>query len=136
MRKTGQQAPEDAIKRHNPHVEVRPSIPEDFKKFYSVDSVPFTARSVSFFFDGELKGCGGVRFEQGYFLAFSDFDESVKVNSATIYRCALEVMKIVKDMKTQTFAVAKNLDKSARLLKRLGWTHYKSEEGQEIYAYG
>lgn len=137
MRKTDKTPPHDnPVSRHNPRLEVKPSTADDFKAFYGFYNMPFSAQSLSFFLDGELKGVGGVRFAEGYFLAFSDFDESVKVNGATLYRCALEIMKVVKDMKSQVFALAKNESTAPRLLTRLGFTLFASHDEQEVYVYG
>lgn len=125
-----------SAEKHNPHVEIRPTLPEDLMKFYDLDHIPFSLKGISFFYDGELKGLGGVRFCNGFFLAFSDFDESVKVNDVTKYRVAMEVMKVVKDMKMQVFAEAKHKGMSGRLLKRLGWRLYFTKDEEEFYVYG
>lgn len=109
------------IMKHNQRVEIRPSTAADFCAFYDFKTMPFTARSLSFFIDGTLAGLGGVRLEKGCYIAFSDMKEDVKVSKATIYRCGLEVMALIKNMGISVVAVAKNDQNAAKFLKRLGF---------------
>jgi hypothetical protein len=122
------------ILKHNPRVEIRPSTKEDYQAFYGFEAMPFTVRSLSFFLDGALKGLGGVRLERGVYIAFSDMKEDVKVSKATIYRCGLAVMGLIKEMGISVLAVAKNDQTAPAFLKRLGFTLADPEEG--IYRHG
>lgn len=124
--------------RHNPRLETRPLTIEDYEVFYNIKSMSFTTRGYAFYLDGALAGIGGIRYENGYFLAFSDIKPDIVVPKATVLRCGLKVMKMIKDMGITVVAVKnKNLEKAGRFLTALGFEHTgTTEANEEIYAYG
>ena len=122
---------------HNPRLEIRPATIDDIKKFYGMDKLPFSAQCLAFFLDGELSGLGGVRFGNGYSIAFSDIRPDIRVSKMTIYRCALEIMKMVDAIKTPVVAIKnENLKSAKRLLESLGFVYERSDEEGDIYKYG
>lgn len=118
---------------HNKRVVVEPATLDHFKQFYGYDEMPYSARGKAFYLDGELVAVAGVRFVQGYFLVFSEIKPDVKVEKATIFRCGLEVMDMVKSLGLPVIAVAGNGITAPRFLKHLGFT--QSPCG-EYYYYG
>lgn len=123
---------------HNPHLDIRPSTAQEYMDWYEMDRMPFSVRSLSFYYDGALAGLGGVRFEHGVHYVFSDIKD-ITVPRATVWRCALEVMKMVREMGIVAYAVQKtDIMTSERFLKRLGFKrdNYNSAHGQEVYRYG
>lgn len=122
------------ITKHNPRVEVRPSTIEDVQKFYGKEKLPFTVRAISFFLDGELAGIGGVRFHNGAYIAFSDMLDTIKPPPATIYRCGIEVMKMIKSTTKEVYAIKEErLVTAERFLSSLGFKHVLSADDGDFY---
>ncbi len=125
---------EMSLNSHNPRVEVRPATKEDLLEVSGLDELPSTVRAVTFLLDGEPSGIGGVRYENGYYLAFSDIKEDINVSKATIFRCGLEVMKMVKSMGITAYPVKSNeLPSADRFLKALGSKFKNSDEVGDVY---
>jgi hypothetical protein len=80
-------------------------------------------RGFSFYLDGELSGVAGVMYcRSGYFIAFSDIKNHVNVEKMTIWRCTLEVIKMIDKMKIPVFADRDTTKgNSAAFLKKLGF---------------
>jgi len=121
------------VTNRNPRVRVEPSTLEHYKQFYDVGSMPFTVRSLSFFLDDELVAVGGVRFCKSFFLVFSEIKPGVNVEKATIFRCGIEVMNMVKSLGIPVVAVPGNAMTAPRFLKHLGFT---PDPTGEVYYYG
>lgn len=123
--------------RHNQRLEIRPLTADYIMEFHGLSAMPYSARGYAFFLDGDLVGMGGVRFHGPYFIAFSDIKENVKVEKATVYRCALEVMKLIRDMGIKTVAICNNDVPSApKFLAHLGYHHSHSDPAGEFYVHG
>jgi hypothetical protein len=122
--------------RHNPSVDIRPITHEHVCAFYETDTPPVTVKGLSFFLDGELAAIGGVRYERGYFIAFSDIKPGVTVSKATVYRCGLEVMKFIKGIGIPVVAMAdERLESAPRFLEHLGFEHKRSDPNGEVYTW-
>ena len=111
----------------------RESTKEDMLSFFNLDSLPFTVKALTFLQDNDIIAISGVRYSDAGFLAFSDIKEGVILNKITIYRGALEVMKMLKDLNLPLVAIAKDIDNSPRFLDRLGFS--KSIDSG-VYYYG
>jgi hypothetical protein len=120
----------------NKSVEIRPVTHDDICAFFETDSPPFTVKGLSFFLEGELVAIGGVRYERGYFIAFSDIKPGVTVSKATVYRCGLEVMKFIKDLGIPVVAMAdENLESAPRFLTHLGFEYKRSDPNGEVFTW-
>lgn len=118
---------------HNKRLEIKPSTQEHFMEFYEMETMPFTAHSLSFFLDGDLVALGGVRIGKDGFLAFSEIKPGVTVEKATIYRCGLEVMKMIKKLNIPVVAIPADQCTAPNFLKHLG---FKTDEKGEVFVHG
>lgn len=118
------------IDSRNPRVSIRPLTQQDFDVFYEGNRSYQSLRGYSFSLDGELAGVAGIMYcGGGFFIAFSDIKSHVNVEKVTIWRCTLEVMKMIDKMKIPVFAdrdISKN--NSAGFLKKLGFVE-TSQDG-------
>lgn len=118
----------------NPRLEIRPATEEDIKRFYGFEKIPYTIRALAFFYNGELAGIGGVRFQNGLCLVFSDSIENVKAPAITFYRCGLEVMKMARSMGVPLVAHRnKCIEGSDKFIKAMGFTFYEKSGDEEFY---
>ena len=125
-----------SITSHNSRVTVRPSVKEDISFLVGIDEVPFTVKSITFLLDGEVAGIGGVRYENGYYLAFSVMKDDIKVSKLTIARCGLEVIKMIKEVKGDILAVRdKGFDNSGGFLEYLGFQKIEENQDKEHEVY-
>ena len=120
--------------KHNPRVTSRPATIEDIKSFYNIETLPYSIKALVFFLDGELSGIGGVRFQHGHYVVFSDILENVKVPRATILRCAHMIMDMAKQTHKELYAVKhESLVSAKRLLQSLGFNYLKPSEDGDVY---
>lgn len=123
-----------SLSRHNPRVKSRPSTKEDILLVTGEKDIPSTVRAITFLLDGEPAGIGGLRYEKGYYLAFSNIKEDINVSKATVVRCGLEVIKMIKSMGVTVFAVKSNaLPNADRFLKMLGFEFDSHDEEGDVY---
>lgn len=92
---------------------------------------PYPFRGLAFYWCDKLAGVGGVAFENGVWVAFSDIGETVKVPDIVIWRCAKLVMReILSTMDGPVFAgVVPNSAKWATLLG------FKPTEKEELFVW-
>lgn len=120
--------------KHNPRVTSRPATIEDIKSFYNIETIPYSIKALVFFFDGHLSGIGGVRFQHGYYVVFSDILENIKVPRATVLRCGLLVMDMAKKTYKELYAIKDmGLPSANRFLTALGFNYMETKDGMEIY---
>ena len=125
-----------SLNRHNPRITVRGATADDIAKLCAVRRVSRSVRAVTFLFDGEPAGIGGISYEDGYFRAFCDINKDVrdKMGVATVVRCGFVVMDMIKKTGSTVFAVRdQSLGNSARFLKAMGFDFYKEIDGEEYY---
>ncbi len=119
---------------HNPRLEVKPATADDIKSFYKIETIPCSVRALAFFYDGALSGLGGVRFEHGMFIVFSDILENVQAPRATILRCGFMVLEMARSMNIPLIAHRnKDLPNADRFLSVLGFEHYMTTEDGDFY---
>lgn len=111
----------------------RETTKEDMLSFFNLDSLPFTVKALTFLQDNDIIAISGVRYSDAGFLAFSDIKEGVVLNKITIYRGALEVMKMLKDLNLPLQACPKNFQSAPKFLTKLGFT---SNLTGEVFYYG
>lgn len=111
----------------------RESTKEDMLSFFNLDSLPFTVKALTFLQDNDIIAISGVRYSDAGFLAFSDIKEGVILNKITIYRGALEVMKMLKDLNLPLQACPKDFQSAPKFLTKLGFT---SNLTGEVFYYG
>ena len=93
------------------------------------EPVKCSFKALAFFLDGELAGVSGLKFVNSYYVAFLDIKPNLPVTRMTIWRCTLEVMKMVRETTPICLATAdKNVESSERFLKRLGFAIMNDEE--------
>lgn len=119
--------------KHNPRVTSSPITKEAFCEFYGMSSTPFSLRGISFYLDGKLAGVGGIRYCNGFFLAFSEMKPDIMASKATIFRCALEIMEIIKGVGMPVYAVCGNALTAPRLLRKLGFIFSHTDDEGEVY---
>ena len=121
---------------HNSRVTVSLATVDDYEELMG-SSPAYTFKGISFFLDGVLAGIGGVQYIKQCPVVFSNIKEGVKVNKATIYRCALEIMKLAKTLGVPVYAFAdRKIITSERLLSKLGFVHVGTDTVGEVYKYG
>lgn len=124
----------EKLKNHNPRLDFRPSTIEDIVDMTGISSLKNTVRAMTFLLDGEVSGIGGVKYESGYYVAFSDIKPDIDVSAATVARCGLEVMKMIKSMGVQVLAVKSTSSPGAdRFLKFLGFEDFQSSPEGDVY---
>ena len=106
----------------NNSVTYRPLTLADFEKFYGEYRTTSSVRGIAFFVDGKLSSIAGIKYEKGFFYAFSDIDGNVKVSKQTIWRCAVLVKEFMKNIKVDVYACAnEEIAGAPAFLKRLGF---------------
>lgn len=115
-------------------VETRPITATEVVAFFG-SRPPFTIRGMAFYIGGNLVGIGGVRNENGVWLAFSDIRKDVKVPAITIWRHAKRVVKeIVSEMQAPVYAVVDKQNKLGRKWANgLGFKLCSESDEVEVY---
>jgi hypothetical protein len=111
----------------------RETTKDDMLKFFNLDSLPFTVKALTFLLDDDIIAISGVRYGDAGFLAFSDIKEGVSLNKMTIYRGALEVMKMLKDLDLPLIASPKDFESAPKFLTHLG---FSPNATGEVFYYG
>lgn len=111
----------------------RQTTKEDMLSFFNIDSLPFTVKALTFLLDNDIIAISGVRYSDSGFLAFSDIKKGVSLNKITIYRGALEVMKMLKSLNIPLEACPKDFDTAPKFLSKLGFTQNSTGE---VFYYG
>lgn len=108
----------------NPRVKYKRATAEEIKEFYD-GKVPFTAKALLFYYDNEVAAIGGIKFEDGLRMAFSEIKDGVKAPRKTVLQCAFKVMEFCKEDGVVFYARSLN----PRLLKKVGFSEYDTIEG-------
>lgn len=102
--------------KSNPRITYRSATAGDLEDFWG-EYPPVSVRAVAFFLDGKIVGIGGWKMEGGSFVLFSEIKDGVKVEKATIFRCARIVMDMAAENKCPMHAATDN----PRFLESLGF---------------
>lgn len=119
-----------SLERHNPRLSFRPSTREDIENLSGPDKLGFTARAITFLVDGTPSGIGGVQYVRHGFLAFCSISKDVIISKASIVRCGLEVMNMIKSIGAYPVYAIPDVEKknAERFLKSMGFEPYPGEE--------
>jgi hypothetical protein len=121
------------VEMNRSNVVFRETTKEDMLSFFNLETLPFTVKALTFLLDGDIIAISGVRYSGGGFLAFSDIKEGVSLNKITIYRGALEVMKMLKSLNLPLEACPKDFHTAPKFLTKLGFTQNSTGE---VFYYG
>lgn len=117
-----------------PLVETRPITATEVVAFFGART-PYTIKGLAFYIGGNLVGLGGVRRENGVWLAFSDIKKDVNVPAITIWRHARRVVKeIVSEMRAPVYAIVEKQNRLGRKWATgLGFQLHSEYDEVEVY---
>ena len=106
---------------------------DDLVAFYG--KAPACSIRALVFLDGDkIVAIGGMKREDGRWVAFSEIKPDVKLGKLTIWRCAKLVMEMLEAMKLPIWAVAEQQGAETGLLVRhLGFQHEGEIKAGEVY---
>ncbi len=99
----------------------RPATPADAEAYYGRPSGA-TFRGYVAVKDGEVVGIGGVSYDNGTRVAFSEFKDALRSDRRALVKGVKIVMDIVNQIRGPVYAVADDAEPtSTKLLAKLGW---------------
>lgn len=114
-------------------VSVRPATAADVARWYEGRRFP-TMRAVVAEMDGQVHGIGGVKFEGGVMVAFSEWTEALRARRGAMLRAGLRVIDLVRQIEGDVYAVADPFEPGApKLLQKLGFEPLVHNSSGEVY---
>lgn len=113
---------------------IRPATAADAAAFYGTERPMKSMRGFVAELDGEVVGIGGVYFDHGYLVAFSEMKEALRPYKKAIVKGARMIMSAIIDRGVPVFALANQGEPTAAgLLKALGFKFFQHTPQGDIY---
>lgn len=117
--------------RSNPRVTYKDATQADLIAFYGLKP-PFSIKAIVFFLDQALVAIGGWKIENGQYVVFSEIKEGVKVEKATVFRCAQVILKMVSEKGCPMYAATHN----HKFLGKLGFKPFETvSDNKEFFVW-
>lgn len=115
----------------NPRVTYKDATQDDLISYYG--STPaFSVRAIIFYLDGEVAAIGGWKIENGSYVVFSEIKEGVKVEKATVFRCARVILEMVSEKGCPMYAATDN----HKFLEKLGFKPFETvSDNKEFFVW-
>lgn len=105
----------------------------DFVEFYG-QAPQYSVRAIVFRKGCKIVAIGGVKSEKGRMVAFSEISPDVTLPKATIWRCAMVVMEMIKAINLPVWAVAEREgENTGKLIRRFGFEHQAENVDGEVF---
>ena len=113
----------------NLRVTYKDATEDDLVAYYG-QKPPFSIKGIIFFVDGEMAAIGGWKIQNHRYVVFSEIKEGVKVEKATVFRCAKVIMKMVSEKGCPMYAATEN----HKFLEKLGFKPFETvSDNKEFY---